>query len=160
MKTVGRLSIVAFAFGVPIGLLVDCGMVTGLSDDFTFEGGVSGADGSQDGSTDGSPSGDGGPDARREAGSCMGAPGDAAATALAALGGSVECRNCMTSSCCAEVNACHNDCATRLACDLDCTTKGGNRQGCIQDCATSKPAVTFDIVHTCASQQCVSECGF
>jgi len=154
-----------FIFAAPFAaaLVAACGMVTGLSDDFTFDGGEGGPSTTGDaaGDAQGGDSGGGDTGAGRDAGENKCTSGQAARAFSAMQGtGTLECRTCLAQSCCTAITNCHNDCGARLQCDLDCTTKG-NRANCEQQCTTDKPSPTFSAdLLTCAKDSCNTQCGF
>jgi hypothetical protein len=123
-------------------LAVGCAQLTGLSDDYTF-------DGAEDGGSDGA---DG--SAR-----CNAEQRTAAESTLGANGGeaiSSTCKTCMAQSCCAEIAACDRDstCTASMRCVFGCQ-QAANRVQCARDCRSA-----FDtVLGPCLVQHCAG-CTF
>lgn len=162
-----RQLVLIFAVPFAAALVAACGTITGLSDDFTFDGGEGGAsagdaggDGSADAGADTGGGRDGSADAKADAGKCNASQAGQALLAMQGTG-TEPCRTCLAQSCCTDVTSCHNDCGSRLQCDLDCTTKGGGRTNCMDSCANDKPSTTFESgLLGCATASCGDVCGF
>jgi hypothetical protein len=135
-----------------LGLVVACGQVTGLSDDYTYDLGEGGSQSS------GGSSGDAAADA--DAGAC------AASTTLSL--GSSTCSQCAAAKCCDKILACEKvtACSTRFTCNLDCTKSGSSgSNGALKDCFGNctdqhQNAPGYQVVGTCINTSCSKECGF
>jgi hypothetical protein len=152
----------ALAAAAGLVFVVACGEVTGLSDDYTFDGGGEGASASGDASDGGTESG-----STTDAGSCGPIAADAAAHNPTILGASDVCRSCLSQKCCVEVVECSlaNDCAKRLNCNAACTRSGGGGGGggvkdCIANCSDTTPPASYAKVGACADTNCSTTCGF
>ena len=86
------------------------------------------------------------------------AVGDAGGTICTV--GSTTCDACLSSACCAQVEACKNDavCTKALQCLTSCEQNGGSGFACAQG-QCSAPADQFTTnLFTCGSQKCLSPC--
>ena len=129
-----------------------CAQATGLSDDYRFDRVLDA------GAADVAPA----PDASSSGGPiCTASDRDAAEGAIDRAGSTDEpgadCRSCLGSECCAEVERCAGDpaCFDAMTCVFACGTKTGNAKNeCIDRCATGFTA----IVGACATDACGSRC--
>lgn len=141
-----------------------CGQVTGLSDDYQFDlvdGGPSKADGAGDATKVDSPVGDSALDVR-PANACT---PQATAAALAKMsGGTADCKVCLASLCCADVETCASaaECQKVFSCKLDCTDQGDQRAQCLSRCSNGGPGAQAYAsgVGQCGGHSCKTECGF
>ena len=138
-----------------LAVVVGCGQVTGLSDDYTFDL----VDAATTSSTD---AGDAGRDASTtvdagggvDAGACQATAG----TTLNNQGGTLQCRTCLANGCCSQVTACWNDstCRNTLRCVLACSAENQRAQ-CIAKC-DGVNAPTFSAMNRCTQQTCNGPC--
>jgi hypothetical protein len=127
-------------------VLVSCGALTGLSDDFRYDldGGSSGSSGTaSDGQAgDGAAAADGGDDgAASVRQQCNTAEKQQASTEMAAVDplSAGTCRNCLASNCCLDIDRCAKDtkCADSMKCVFQCIRDnggGGAKQVCVNNC--------------------------
>jgi hypothetical protein len=124
-------------------IAIGCAQLTGLSDDYTF-------DGAED-----AGSGDSGDASAR----CSAEQRTAAQSTLGANGGeaiSSTCKTCIAQSCCVEVAACDRDttCTASMRCVFGCQ-QAANRVQCARDCRSA-----FDtVLGPCLQQHCAG-CTF
>lgn len=156
------------AIALPLILVaLACGQVTGLSSDYQFDlvDGGSKADAAGDARQSDAPSsGDAASDAKDASAIACTAQETASALSKLTSNGTTQCKNCLASACCGEVELCTktSDCRNVLFCKLDCTDQGDQRAQCQSRCGNGGAGLALYTsgIGACGGRACNADCGF
>jgi hypothetical protein len=78
------------------------------------------------------------------------------------FGDDADCKECLQTNCCAEVNACEADdvCANLVVCTRQCPEPNDGSSPCVQDCAADAGfSGSYNPLQICRSNHCTVECA-